>query len=294
MSLRFTATLLLLLFISRLSLLSESIIFITISWDSLHIFQNRARDLCQKWAICLVLHTVEYRSSSRRNKDAFCYLYYYYSTCKRWMKCIFKGSNSLVTKKNSLKMAFLVVLSHCLKINQKVAQVKIPPVDFDHFSRQQKNICFGVKIQMRHFGGKFLKLVMIVERIFSHEWVINYSFSPTRRGTQRPRKRTTSVVTKGFSVHFDPSPSSSILLQYITAGAECYTFTFLLAQFNDKWSSKFSTLLILLIFAPMSIFYSSIRTASKKWLFFKYVEGHFLYKMKLKKHGLFSKCDYKS
>ena len=172
--------------------------------------------MCQKWAICLVLHTVEYRSSSRRNKDAFCYLYYYYSTCKRWMKCIFKGSNSLLTK-NSLKMAFLVVLSHCLKINQKVAQVKIPPVDFDHFCRQQKNICFGVKIQMRHFGGNFLKLVMIVERIFSHEWVINYSFSPTRRGTQRPRKRTTSVVTKGFSVHFDPSPSSSILLQYITA-----------------------------------------------------------------------------
>ena len=55
-------------------------------------------------------------------------------------------------------MAFLVVLSHCLKINQKVVQVKIPPVDFDHFSRQQKNICFGVKIQMRYFGGKFPKI----------------------------------------------------------------------------------------------------------------------------------------
>ena len=129
----------------------------------------------------------------------------------------FSKDQILLWQKNSLKMAFLVVLSHCWKINQKVAQVKIPPVDFDHFSRQQKNICFGVKIQMRHFGGNFLKLVMIVERIFSHEWVINYSFSPTRRGTQRPRKRTTSVVTKGFSVHFDPSPSSSILLQYITA-----------------------------------------------------------------------------
>ena len=55
-------------FYSPLFSFPQSIIFITISWDSLHIFQNRARDLCQKWAICLVLH------SSRRNKDAFCYL----------------------------------------------------------------------------------------------------------------------------------------------------------------------------------------------------------------------------
>ena len=73
------------------------------------------------------------------------------------------------------------------------------------------------------------------------------------------------------------SPSSSILLQYITAGAECYTFTFLLAQFNDKWSSKFSTLLILLIFAPMSIFYSSIRTAKQKMPIFQICCRKFLW-----------------
>ena len=43
-------------------------------------------------------------------------------------------------------MAFLVVLSHCLKINQKVAQVKIQPVDFD---RENSN---------ETFWGKFSKI----------------------------------------------------------------------------------------------------------------------------------------